>query len=79
MDVKSKKSDVFFYQTQNGVEPVSGWLKELSKSDKKTIGEDIQTVQYGFVDPTHASITQITMIRSMRLLGKKLRIAFDRA
>jgi phage-related protein len=39
---------VAFYRSQNGNEPVRDWLKDLSLQDKKTIGEDIKTVQYGW-------------------------------
>lgn len=39
---------VRFYQTEAGNEPVRIWLKGLSKDDKKVIGEDIKTVQYGW-------------------------------
>jgi len=31
-----------------GFEPVREWLQELSKEDKKLIGEAILTVQYGW-------------------------------
>lgn len=48
MDIKAKKLDAIFYRTETGVEPVRDWLKGLSKSDKKTIGEDIKTVQFGW-------------------------------
>ena len=37
-----------FYRTENGNEPVRDWLKSLERSEKKAIGEDIQTVQYGW-------------------------------
>ena len=37
-----------FYKTENGNEPVREWLKSLEKSEKRAIGEDIQTVQYGW-------------------------------
>jgi phage-related protein len=40
--------DVLFYRSSNGKEPVRDWLKGLSKSEKKKIGEDIKTVQYGW-------------------------------
>ena len=40
--------NVFFYRTDNGNEPVREWLIGLSKGDKKRIGEDIKTVQYGW-------------------------------
>ncbi len=34
--------------TNGNTEPVRDWLKSLSGTDKKTIGEDIKTVQYGW-------------------------------
>ncbi len=39
---------VVFYKFQNGKEPVRNWLKDLSFQDKKVIGEDIKTVQFGW-------------------------------
>lgn len=39
---------VKFYATEAGSEPVRDWLKELSAQDRKTIGEDIKTVQFGW-------------------------------
>ena len=38
---------VVFYQSLSGREPVREWLKGLSAEDRKLIGEDIKTVQYG--------------------------------
>ena len=38
--------DAYFYQTEGGNEPVRDWLKELSKDDRRAIGEDIAYVQY---------------------------------
>lgn len=40
--------DVRFFRTDAGAEPVRDWLKELSAIDRKTIGEDIKTVQFGW-------------------------------
>jgi len=37
-----------FFQSDRGNEPVRDWLKELSASDRKVIGEDIKTVQFGW-------------------------------
>lgn len=48
MNIKSKKLNAIFYRSTNGIEPVRDWLKEQSKIDKKIIGEDIKTVQYGW-------------------------------
>lgn len=39
---------VRFYATVAGTEPVREWLKSLSAIDRKTIGEDIKTVQLGW-------------------------------
>lgn len=40
--------DVRFFKTDGGTEPVREWLRELSAIDRKTIGEDIKTVQFGW-------------------------------
>ena len=40
--------DVRFFKTDGGTEPVRDWLLELSATDRKTIGEDIKTVQFGW-------------------------------
>ena len=39
---------VRFYKTNAGNEPVREWLVSLSDEEKKTIGEDIKTVQFGW-------------------------------
>jgi phage-related protein len=39
---------VYFYQSESGNEPVREWLKELGAEDRKTIGEDIKTVELGW-------------------------------
>jgi phage-related protein len=39
---------VVFFKTSRGSEPVREWLKSLSLADKKAIGEDIKTVQFGW-------------------------------
>ena len=39
---------VCFFRTETGNEPVREWLKQLSALDRKTIGEDIKTVQFGW-------------------------------
>ena len=40
--------DVRFYASESGAEPVREWLKLMPATDRKTIGEDIKTVQYGW-------------------------------
>ncbi|WP_118180191.1 type II toxin-antitoxin system RelE/ParE family toxin [Paraburkholderia phosphatilytica] len=39
---------VRFFRTERGNEPVREWLKHLEMAEKKAIGEDIKTVQYGW-------------------------------
>ena len=39
---------VVFYRSQASNEPVREWLKSLDRRDKKIIGEDIKTVQFGW-------------------------------
>lgn len=39
---------VVFYRSDAGNEPVREWLKELSREDKRRIGEDIKTAQLGW-------------------------------
>jgi len=46
--VMNKKINVVFYQTSSGNEPVREWLKSLEFEDRKNIGNDIKTVEYGW-------------------------------
>lgn len=43
-----KRLEVKFFKTNSGKEPVRDLLQKMDKSDKKIIGEDIKTVQYGW-------------------------------
>ena len=48
VDDKEPILDVIFYKTEAGNEPVREWLKRLQSNDRKIIGEDIKTAQYGW-------------------------------
>lgn len=39
---------VAFFRTTAGREPVREWLKSLPRAERRTIGEDIKTVQFGW-------------------------------
>ena len=39
---------VRFFKTQGGNEPVRDWLLELPGADRKTVGQDMKTVQFGW-------------------------------
>lgn len=40
--------EVVFFRTETGNEPVREWLLELLRDDRKTVGEDIKTAQFGW-------------------------------
>jgi len=40
--------DICFYQTDTLNEPVREWLQQLTAGDKKIIGEDLKTIQFGW-------------------------------
>lgn len=43
-----KRIPAVFYRTTGGAEPVRLWLKGLEGVDRKIIGEDIKTVEFGW-------------------------------
>jgi phage-related protein len=43
-----KKLPAFFYETAAGAEPVRDWLLTLDDEDRRVIGVDIATVEYGW-------------------------------
>ena len=45
---RDQRLEVVFYREALGAEPVRDWLRGLDKTSKKTIGEDIKTVQFGW-------------------------------
>jgi phage-related protein len=45
---KLKKACASFYRSANGSEPVREWLKSLPDKDRKVIGIDIATAEYGW-------------------------------
>ena len=48
LERQGKSVPAIFYRTEAGGEPVRDWLKELSSEDRKRIGEDIKTVEFGW-------------------------------
>lgn len=43
-----KRLPARFFATLNGNEPVREWLLSLSEQDRKTIGDDIRTAEFGW-------------------------------
>ncbi|MCY3713999.1 MAG: type II toxin-antitoxin system RelE/ParE family toxin [Gemmatimonadetes bacterium] len=69
---------VVFYRTESGREPVRDWLTTLTREDKKAIGADIKTVQFGW--PLGMPLVRrlyrgVWEVRSV-LQGRKARVLF---
>lgn len=47
-DEQNPRLKVVFFQTQRGNEPVREWLKSLRAEEKRILGEDIKTAQFGW-------------------------------
>lgn len=45
---QGKRVPAIFYRTEAGGEPVRDWLRGLSPENRKLIGEDIKTVEFGW-------------------------------
>ena len=39
---------VYFFKTTSGKQPVRDWLRELPGKEKKIIGDDLKTAQFGW-------------------------------
>lgn len=44
----NEKLDAVFFCSSTGTEPVRDWLKGLDTDQRKSIGKDIRTAQYGW-------------------------------
>ena len=62
--------DVRFFANDLGTEPVRDWIKSLPPIDRKTIGEDIKTVQLGWP-------LGMPLVRSLGLGIWEIRIRLD--
>jgi phage-related protein len=46
--IPKKRITAIFYRSEAGGEPVRDWLKSLRKEERKVIGQDIMTVEFGW-------------------------------
>ena len=70
--------NVKFFRNELGKEPVREWLHELSQFDRKTIGDDIKTVQYGWplgMPLVRKLKTQLWEVR-IQLVSRTARVIF---
>jgi phage-related protein len=47
-NVQIPRLSVAFFRSEAGREPVREWLKSFPREDRRIIGEDIKTVQFGW-------------------------------
>ena len=43
-----KRIPAIFYRTEAGSEPLRSWLKAMDPKDRRLVGEDIKTVEFGW-------------------------------
>jgi phage-related protein len=43
-----KRVPAIFYRTEAGSEPLRSWLKAMDPQDRRLVGEDIKTVEFGW-------------------------------
>ena len=43
-----KRIPAIFYRTEAGSEPVRSWLRAMEPQDRRLVGEDIKTVEFGW-------------------------------
>ncbi|MFZ2872290.1 type II toxin-antitoxin system RelE/ParE family toxin [Zavarzinia sp.] len=48
MDRQAKKINASFYRSSGGAEPVREWLKDLAFEDRRVVGFDLATVEFGW-------------------------------
>jgi phage-related protein len=75
---EGKRVPAIFFRTEAGGEPVRDWLRSLSPDDRRRIGEDIKSVEYGWPmgmpvcrplgDGIYEVRTVVTQSRSARVL-----------
>jgi hypothetical protein len=90
LEKQGKRVPAIFFRTEAGGEPVREWLKSLSSSeDRKRIGEDIKTAEFGcpigmpvckplgdIIYEVWTSLTQNRVARVLCYIGKKGRMVF---
>jgi phage-related protein len=43
-----KRAPALFFRTVSGGEPVRDWLKAMPQEDRRRIGEDLKTIEFGW-------------------------------
>jgi phage-related protein len=75
----AKKISAYFYRNDNGKMPVREWILGFSPKDKKIIGEDIKTVEFGWpigMPTVRPMGNKLFEVRSDLVDGSDVRIFF---
>lgn len=78
-----KPVSAHFWQTETGNEPVREWLKELSKEDRRTIGDDLRRLQFGWpigmplCKPLGKNLSELRSSLSSNRIARVLLTCFD--
>jgi phage-related protein len=78
-ETNEKRLSVAFFRTEAGAEPVREWLKSLDKEERRIIGVDIKTVEFGWPVgmPTCRALGKgIWEVRSSLPRGRTARVLF---
>lgn len=74
-----KRIPALFYQSESGKQPVRDWLMKLEVADRKTIGIDIKTVEFGWpigMPTCRAMGKGLYEVRSSLTSGRIARVLF---
>ena len=74
-----KRIPALFYQSESGNQPVRDWLMKLDAADRKTIGADIKTVEFGWpigMPTCRAMGKGLYEVRSSLVGGRIARVLF---
>ena len=74
----SKQVRAAFFRTREGAEPVREWLRSMPKEDRRRIGADIKTVEYGWPIgmPTCRSLGEGLWEVRTKLRDREARVVF---
>lgn len=79
-NITEKRLTVAFFRSESGAEPVRDWLKSLDREERRTIGVDIKTVEFGWPIgmPTCRPLGKgVWEVRSSLPRGRIARILFE--
>ena len=73
-----KRVRAVFFRTREGAEPVREWLRSMSKEDRRQIGDDIKTVEFGWPlgMPTCRSLGEGLWEVRTKLREREVRVMF---